>query len=146
MLVEAGLNTCMAPNQMKIKQRHEKRRPENRHFFSAKGRKKRNVHDQEQEILGKVDRHVIAEEFPRKILEQQPAQKKVHAVAPVVENRQHDRSANDAQDGVGQASHIVVDHILGGFVGGERAHDEGAEERVAGPSGTGLKIEPMQFS
>src|SRR5208282_8626 len=110
-------------------QRYEKRRTEEGHFFPAKSREKRDVYHQNEKILCKVNGHVIAKEFSRKILEHQPREKKVHAVLPAIENRYDNRPAGKAQADVSQTSHIVVDHILGHFVSSPGAHNEGSEDQ-----------------
>jgi hypothetical protein len=73
MLVEAGLNICITPNQINISNGARKGGTERRHFLAPVGCQERNEHYKRQKILGKVDRHVVAKEFPREVLKQQPA-------------------------------------------------------------------------
>jgi hypothetical protein len=103
-------------------------------LFSAKRRKERNEYDQQQEILGKVNSHIVAEEFASEIFEEQPTQKKIRSVSPVIKDRHNDGAAKETQAGVSESGHIVADNILGGFVSGESPNYEGAEEQQRAPS------------
>ncbi|GAC1628267.1 MAG: hypothetical protein NVS9B13_25890 [Candidatus Acidiferrum sp.] len=56
------------------------------HFLSPVGEKIRKVDHGDQNVLAKVDGHVVAQIFARQIFEHQPPKKKVEAVAPILEN------------------------------------------------------------
>ncbi len=96
-------------------------RKEDRHFLSPKSTQERNKDYERQPILGKINRHVIPEKSPREILEQQPTQKEIHPVSPIIEDAHNYRSTDEAQPCVRQTSHIVVDHVLSQFVRCETA-------------------------
>src|SRR5262249_1058087 len=68
-------------------ERDKKRRLECRDILSASAcGKERDVHKYDQEILRKVNSHIVSKVFTYEVFEEEPAEKNVEALAPVVQN------------------------------------------------------------
>jgi hypothetical protein len=103
------------------------------HFLPAVGQKEREIYNEDQKILGEINRHVVTEEFAREILEQKPEQKKVESVTPIIEHGDNEGAGNKDHDGVRQADEAAGNYVFGGFPGrnGDKHKKPEYEEWVA---------------
>src|SRR5258708_37493708 len=79
----------------KQKDRQKEGRPERRDLFSPIGQKKSEIDNKSQNVLGEIDRHVVAQVFSCKILEQKPSQKKIQALAPTIQHGDHEGGSDE---------------------------------------------------
>src|SRR5260370_4295055 len=102
----------------KQKDRQKKRGPERRDLFSPIGQKKSEIDNESQNVLGEVDRHVVAEIFSCKIFEQEPGQEEIEAVAPTIQHGDYERGSDDKQRDVRKACHIADQNVISSFIYG----------------------------
>jgi len=73
---------------------------------------KRYIKQNQQNILGEVCDHAVAEEFAREILKKKPGKKDVQAMSPVVQYAERAGPPGDADNDESGALPIVVEHEL----------------------------------
>jgi hypothetical protein len=52
----------------------------------TRGPEKRNVQDQNNNVLREIDKHVVAEKFANQIFKEDPSEKNVEPSSPVIQN------------------------------------------------------------
>ena len=100
-------------------QRQEKARPEGLHFFPADGSDESDIDDGDEEVFAKIDRHVVAEILARQIFKEKPSQEEIQAVAPVIEDGNHDGKDDDGHADVDKVRGLARDDVHRNFISGE---------------------------
>src|SRR5260370_3422834 len=117
----------------KQKDRQEKRGPERRDLFSPIRQKKSEIDNESQDVLGEIDRHVVAQVFSCKIFEQEPSQEEIEAVAPTIQHGDYEGGSDEEQRDVRKAGHIAGYDVIRSFIDGynKQGHETQERERPA---------------
>src|SRR5438132_10705364 len=102
----------------KQKDRQKNREPERRDLFSPIGEEKSEIDNESQDVLGEIDRHVVAQVFSCKILEQEPGQEEIEPLLPAIQHGDYEARSDEDQRDVRKAGHIAGDNIIRGFIDG----------------------------
>src|SRR5260370_7021406 len=90
----------------KKKNGQKKGRPERRDLFPPIGHEKGEIDNKCQNVLGEIDRHVVAEVLSCKIFEQQPGQEEIEAVAPTIQHADDEGVGHENQSDVREDGQI----------------------------------------
>src|SRR5437660_4591811 len=107
-----GIENLRKAKPKKYRQRNDKGRPERLSLELTISDKKRKIYDGYENILAKKNGHVIAQILACQIFKEQPSQKEIKAIAPVLEYSHHDRGAGKDQSNVEQCDGIVLDDVI----------------------------------
>jgi hypothetical protein len=86
--------------------------------------KKGGIDNSKEEVLGKIDGHIVAEIFARQIFEQQPKQQQVKSVAPIHSRYCRHGCAGASAASDGQSGKITRDDVIGGKTSSYKSKDE----------------------
>ncbi len=123
-------------------QRQEKARPEGLHFFPADGSDESDIDDGDEEVFAKIDRHVVAEILARQIFKEKPSQEQIEAVAPVIEDGNHDGKDDDGHADVDKVRGLARDDIHGDFISAK----ENKNRECKGGKGTSAGVNVRKYA
>src|SRR5713226_1490038 len=78
------------------------------------------IDDRDKYVFREIDGHIVAEKLSRQVLKQQPSEKEIQTVPPVIENGDHDRAASNQYADQTQPFKIIGYNVASNNVSGSQ--------------------------